>query len=65
MRMESCAIPAGFNYDHIPGLSYEGREKLKRITPGTLGQAGRISGLSPADLALVAVYLKRPRADMK
>jgi tRNA uridine 5-carboxymethylaminomethyl modification enzyme len=58
-RMEGQSIPGTFNYDDIPGLSYEGREKLKRIKPHTMGQAGRISGLSPADLALLAVYLRR------
>lgn len=58
-RMEGIRIPDDFSYDAISGFSYEGREKLKRIRPGTMGRAGRISGLSPADLALLAVYLKR------
>jgi len=64
-RMEGIGIPENFNYDDIPGFSHEGREKLKRIKPHTMGQAGRISGLSPADLALLAVYLRRAGVFLK
>jgi tRNA uridine 5-carboxymethylaminomethyl modification enzyme len=58
-RMENFRIPDSVDYDIVLGLSHEGREKLKRIKPRTIGQAGRISGLTPADLALMVVHLKR------
>ena len=58
-RMEDFRIPENVDYDIVLGLSHEGREKLKRVRPRTIGQAGRISGLSPADLALMVVHLKR------
>lgn len=57
-RMEGVKIPDNFNYD-IKGLSVEVREKLKSVRPETLGQAGRVSGVTPAALSLVAIYLKR------
>ena len=47
-KLESNAIPPAFDYDAIPQLRHEAKEKLSRIRPGTLGQAGRISGISPA-----------------
>ncbi len=58
-RLDDFTIPDALDYDKISGLSHEGREKLKRVKPATIGHAGRISGLSPADVALVVVYLKR------
>ncbi len=61
---ESRAIPDSFQYDHIPGLSNEVRQKLKRVHPGTLGQAGRIPGVTPAALAVLDVYLNLARADV-
>jgi len=57
-RMESRPIPANFDYDAVPQLRAEAREKLSRVRPASLGQAGRISGISPADLALLLVYLE-------
>jgi tRNA uridine 5-carboxymethylaminomethyl modification enzyme len=58
-QLEDKGIPAWLNYDLVPGLRTESREKLKRIRPLTLGQASRISGVSPADLSLVLVWMKR------
>jgi len=55
--LENYTINSGFDYDRIKGLSAEGREKLKKIKPATLGQASRISGVSPADLSIIMVYL--------
>ena len=52
-------IPEGFDYGGILHLRAEAREKLERIRPGTLGQAGRVSGITPADLALLLVHLER------
>ncbi|HEX9651381.1 MAG TPA: tRNA uridine-5-carboxymethylaminomethyl(34) synthesis enzyme MnmG [Cyclobacteriaceae bacterium] len=55
--LEHYIINDGFNYDRIKGLSAEGREKLKFINPKSLGQASRISGVSPADISIIMVYL--------
>ena len=57
-RMESKTIPPHFDFTAIPQLRIEAREKLARIRPRSLGQAARISGLTPADLAVVMVYLR-------
>jgi tRNA uridine 5-carboxymethylaminomethyl modification enzyme len=56
-RLESKAIPAHFDYAAVPQLRAEAKEKLTRVRPANLGQAGRISGITPADLAVVMVYL--------
>jgi tRNA uridine 5-carboxymethylaminomethyl modification enzyme len=58
-RLEDLIIPAGFAYDAISGLSSEVREKLNRVAPRTLGQAGRIPGVTPAAIAILAVLLRR------
>jgi tRNA uridine 5-carboxymethylaminomethyl modification enzyme len=50
-------IPSGFNFSGIPGLSTEARQKLERVRPLTLGQAGRIPGITPAAVAVLDVYL--------
>ena len=56
---ENKRIPENFDYDAVPGLSLEVREKLKKVRPRSVGQAGRISGVTPAALAILLVYLKR------
>jgi tRNA uridine 5-carboxymethylaminomethyl modification enzyme len=56
-RLESRPIPATFDFAAVPQLRAEAREKLARIRPSNLGQASRISGISPADLAIVLLYL--------
>ena len=56
---ELQAIPRQIDYAAIHGLRLEARQKLDRIRPETLGQAGRISGVTPADLALVAIHLRK------
>ena len=58
-NMEDFKIPANFDYLSITALSNEGRQKLHKIRPETLGQASRISGVSPADLSILTVYLGR------
>lgn len=58
-RLEHTTIPTTFNYTNIKALSAEGREKLEKIQPTTLGQASKISGVSPADLAILMVYMGR------
>ena len=58
-RMESHALSPDLNYANIDGLRLEAREKLDAVRPLNLGQAGRISGVSPADLAALMIYLER------
>ncbi len=56
-------IPADFDYHAIRALRYESREKLTAIRPGDLGQAARISGITPADIAILSVWLKKISAN--
>jgi len=56
-RLEAKTIPATFDYAAVPQLRAEAREKLSRVRPASLGQASRISGITPADLAVVMFYL--------
>jgi tRNA uridine 5-carboxymethylaminomethyl modification enzyme len=58
-RLEDRAIPAAFEYASLAALRLEAREKLARIRPVNLGQAARIPGVSPADIAVLAVVLRR------
>ena len=58
-RLEDIRIPEHFNYDKLTSLSFESREKLKKIRPTTLSQASRISGVSPADISILLVYMGR------
>jgi tRNA uridine 5-carboxymethylaminomethyl modification enzyme len=58
-RLENIKIPEGFSYDKIPGLSREIIQKLSRIRPTSLGQASRISGITPAAISVLMVYLRR------
>ncbi len=58
-KLENWRIPEGFNYDAINGLRNESRLKLKKVTPSTLAQAGRIDGVTPAEIALLQVHLTR------
>jgi tRNA uridine 5-carboxymethylaminomethyl modification enzyme len=59
-RMESRPIPSHFDFQAVPQLRAEAREKLARIRPANLGQASRISGIHPADLAVLTLYLHEP-----
>ncbi len=58
-RLEEKMLPDDINYLGIEGLRLEARQKLDKIRPKNLGQAGRISGVSPADIAVLMVYLKK------
>ena len=58
-KLENISIPAGFDYAAVAGLSNEARQKLLKVTPGTLAQAGRIDGVTVADIALLQVALIR------
>ncbi|PWN05961.1 tRNA uridine-5-carboxymethylaminomethyl(34) synthesis enzyme MnmG [Rhodohalobacter mucosus] len=57
-RQEDTRIPQKINYSNIKSLSSEGKSKLEKIKPETIGQASRISGVSPSDVAVLMVYLK-------
>ena len=58
-RLENLAIPDGFDFDRVSGLSTECRQKLKKYKPATIAQASRISGVSPSDLSVLLVYFGR------
>ncbi len=57
--MEDLIIPDSFNYEKIQAISIEARQKLQKIKPKTLGQAGRISGVNPSDIQILMVYMGR------
>jgi tRNA uridine 5-carboxymethylaminomethyl modification enzyme len=58
-KLENLSIPLEFSYDGIPGLSKEIVQKLSNVRPGSLGQASRISGITPAAISVLMVYLKK------
>jgi len=58
MKLEKINIPLSFNYNEIIQISAEGREKLSKTKPRTIGQASRISGVTPSDISILLVYLK-------
>ena len=62
-RLERRAIPEDIDYAKIDGLRLEAREKLAAIRPQNLGQAGRISGVSPADVAALMLYITSKTRD--
>lgn len=62
-KLENKAIPEDLDYDTVPNLRDEAREKLKDIRPISLGQAGRISGVSPADVSVLMIYLEQQRRE--
>ncbi|MCR4412381.1 MAG: tRNA uridine-5-carboxymethylaminomethyl(34) synthesis enzyme MnmG [Thermoguttaceae bacterium] len=61
MRLAQRRIPEGFEYDRVRHLRAEARERLARVRPANLGQAGRISGITPADLAVLMLHLEGGR----
>jgi len=56
---ESLTIPDGFDFSRVEGLTFEAKDKLTRSRPGTLGQASRVPGVSPADISVLLVHLHR------
>lgn len=60
-KFEHRAIPESFDYDDVSGFSAEVREKFKRVRPASVGQASRISGVTPAAISLLLVAIERHR----
>jgi len=60
-EMENIKIPPEINYDNVINIANEAKEKLKKIMPESLGQASRISGVNPSDIAMLSVYLKKEK----
>lgn len=58
-RLEAVTIPEDFSYDSLGGLKSEARQRLQRFRPRSLGQAGRLEGVTPGDMAVLSVHLKR------
>lgn len=56
-RLENIKIPEDFDFNKIPSISAEAKQKLNYIKPKTIAQAGRISGVSPADVNVLLIYL--------
>jgi tRNA uridine 5-carboxymethylaminomethyl modification enzyme len=63
-KFEQRAIPQSLDYERIPGFSREVREKLKKVRPETLGQASRISGITPAAVSLLMVAIEKYKTDI-
>ncbi|MCR1808689.1 tRNA uridine-5-carboxymethylaminomethyl(34) synthesis enzyme MnmG [Haploplasma modicum] len=61
LKLENKKIPNDVNYDHISNLSYEAREKLKRVLPKSIGQASRIMGVNATDISLLILYIESRR----
>ena len=59
LNLENKLIPENINYDDIPNIASEARQKLSEIRPTSLGQASRISGVNPADISILMVYLRK------
>jgi tRNA uridine 5-carboxymethylaminomethyl modification enzyme len=64
-RQEEQPVPMDLDYASIPGLRNESRQKLAQVRPATLGQASRISGVTPADVALLSVWIRKQRGGEK
>lgn len=60
-RAENLPIPEGFDYDAVPGLPRESRQRLKEVLPASFGQASRIPGVRPSDMAILHVWLEKTR----
>ena len=59
LSLEEKLIPEDIDYSKIPNIASEAREKLEKIRPTSLGQASRISGVNPADISILMVYLRK------
>lgn len=61
LKFEDVTLPDGLDYFSLKSLSYEAREKLTKMQPSTIGQASRISGVSPADISVLLIYLQQSK----
>ena len=61
LDLEKLKIPEEINYDSVHNLASEARQKLSSIKPTTIAQASRISGVNPADISILMVYLKKEK----
>lgn len=62
-KLESKILPEDVDYEHIKGISLEGRQKLNKFKPHSIGQASRISGVSPADISVLLIYLQQSKKE--
>ena len=60
-KLETKLLPKNVDYSQIRGLRLEARQKLNKIKPNSVGQASRISGVSPADISVLLIYLEQNR----
>ena len=58
-KLETKILPENIDYEKLKGISLEGRQKLNKFKPRSIGQASRISGVSPADISVLLVYLQQ------
>lgn len=63
LKLEEKIIPSNINYDDISHMSLEAKEKLKRVSPETIGQASRVMGIKPSDISVLIVYIESGRAN--
>jgi tRNA uridine 5-carboxymethylaminomethyl modification enzyme len=61
-KAETQQIPASINYAHVPGLRNEARQRLGELRPTSIGQAGRMSGVTPSDIGILTIWLKKSQA---
>ena len=60
-KMEKRKLPLDFDYSEVPSLRIEAVQKLNQVKPASMGQASRISGVSPADISVLMIYMERKR----
>ena len=58
-KLEQRKIPENMDYDSVPSLRIEARQKLKQYQPSSIGQASRLAGVSPADISVLLIYLEK------
>ena len=64
-RLDKRLIPEDINYDEVTSLRLEAKQKLEQVRPISMGQASRISGVSPADISMLLVYLEQRNRSLK